>query len=198
MALSLSLALYLTCLALEINLPSWPIEGRWFLNPLAWQSLLVLGFLSALWARESAPFQYWVVRSMPLGVLGVALGILVSVTGILIQVPEPRLFFLLDQSYISPGRLLDFVAVVIAFQSAYPLVTRASWLTHPMCALGRNSLAVFSAGSILALAAQLVRAAMPRSFLLDLVLVSSGIFFLLLTAWFVEWHHRSRSGSSRD
>jgi hypothetical protein len=60
-----------------------------------------------------------------------------------------------------------------------------------MSALGRNSLAVFSMGSILALAAQLVRVGLPASFFLDLLLVSFGIFLLLVTAWFVEWRYRS-------
>src|SRR5215208_3963418 len=48
-ALGLSLSLYATCLTFSINLPTWPVEGSWFFNPLAWQLLLllVLGFLSA-------------------------------------------------------------------------------------------------------------------------------------------------------
>jgi hypothetical protein len=200
-AFGASFALYVACLSLEINLPSWPVEGRWFFNPLAWQFLLVLGFLSALWAHESATFRTLARCAMPLGLVGVAVGVMVSVSGIRpdpFQVPEPRLFFLLDKSYVSPGRLADFIAVVLAFQSAYSFLTRASWLTHPMAALGRNSLAVFSMGSVLALAAQLIRAALPPSFFLDLVLISSGVFFLLLTAWFVEWRYRSRSGSLED
>ena len=200
-ALALSFALYLTSLTFELNLPSWPVQGRWFFNPLAWQFLLVLGFLCAVWARESVTFQVWAGRAMPLGILGVIVGVVVNASGIRpdpFSVPEPRLFFVFNKSYVSPARLLDFIAVVLAFQSAYSLFTRASWLTHPISALGRNSLAVFSMGSILALGAQLVRVALPRSFFLDLFLISFGIFLLLVTAWFVEWRYRSGGPSFRD
>ena len=30
-----------------MNLPTWPVEGTWFLNPLTWQFIYVLGFLLA-------------------------------------------------------------------------------------------------------------------------------------------------------
>ncbi len=45
-ALLLSVNLYLAAMIYEINVPSWPIEGYWFFNPLSWQILLVLGFHS--------------------------------------------------------------------------------------------------------------------------------------------------------
>jgi len=91
-----------------------------------------------------------------------------------------------------------FLAVVLAFQSAYGLLRHAGWLTHPISALGRNPVAVFSIGSILALAAQLVRFALLRSFFLDLGLISFGSFFLLITAWFVEWRYRPQGPSLQD
>jgi hypothetical protein len=200
LALTLSLGLYAACLTLEINLPSWPVEGHWFFNPLAWQFLFVLGFLSSLWARDSELFRIWAQRLIPIGVLGVAIGFVIAVRGVRIDpytVPEPRLFFVLDKSYVSPLRLLSFLTVVLAFQSLFPALARVlPSLVAPLCALGRNSLSVFSVSSIAALAIQLARAALPRSVLLDSVLVGSGIMLLLFTAWFVEWRSRSPKPSS--
>jgi hypothetical protein len=69
-AFSISFALYLASLTFEINLPSWPVDGRWFFNPLAWQFLLVLGFLSSILARESVRFRLWARRAMPIGIQG--------------------------------------------------------------------------------------------------------------------------------
>ena len=40
----------------SINLPTWPSDGAWFFNPLAWQLLLVLGFIGAELARDSEAF----------------------------------------------------------------------------------------------------------------------------------------------
>ncbi len=195
LALGASFALYAAALAFEVNLPSWPQPGRWFFNPLAWQFLLVLGFTTSLWARDSEAFRTWARRLWPLGAAGVVVGVLVSAMEIRpdpLLVPEPRLFFLLDKSYVSPLRLLDFLAVVLAFQGAFPLVLRGMpWLAQPLSALGRNSLAVFSIGSVAALLIQLVRAGMPKSFVLDTLLIASGIVSLLFTAWFVEWRSRS-------
>src|SRR5215218_6718396 len=78
-ALGFSLSLYVVCLIFSINLPTWPIDGAWFFNPLAWQLLLVLGFLSAELARDSEAFWGWMRRLMPLGIIGVAIGIVVAV-----------------------------------------------------------------------------------------------------------------------
>jgi len=41
-----SLALYGVVLTFGINLPTWPVEGMWFLNPMAWQLIYVLGLCS--------------------------------------------------------------------------------------------------------------------------------------------------------
>jgi hypothetical protein len=201
-ALILSFSLYSTALAFEVNLPNWPTGGQWFFNPLAWQFLLVLGMVSAGWAHESEAFRNWARRLLPFGVAGVALGVAVSVFDLKpdpFKVPEPRLFFLLDKSNLSPGRLLDFLATVLAFQSLYPFIARHfPWLTYPLSGLGRHSLEVFAIGSILALAAQLIRVALERSILLDLTLISSGLLGLLFTTWFVEWRSRSPKPSLRE
>ena len=130
-----------------------------------------------------------------------AVGIVVAVWDLKpdpLAVPEPRLFFVLDKSNLSSGRLLHFLSVVLAFQSVFPVIARlAPWLTRPLSALGRNSLAVFSISLIAALGAQLVRFAVPHSFILDLALISSGILFLVFTAWFVEWRTRSPRSSQQ-
>ena len=140
-------------------------------------------------------------RMIPVGVVGVAIGIAAAVWDLKpdpLAVPEPRLFFVLDKSNLSPGRLLHFLTVVLAFQSVFPVIARlAPWLTRPFSALGRNSLAVFSISSIAALGAQLVRFAVPYSFILDFALISSGIMLLMFTAWFVEWRARSPTSSQQ-
>ena len=45
--LPVSLAIYLAALAFRITLPTWPVSGTWFFNPLAWQLTFVLGFTIA-------------------------------------------------------------------------------------------------------------------------------------------------------
>jgi hypothetical protein len=74
LALALSASIYAAALILEVNLPNWPGDGHWFFNPLAWQFLLVLGFVMSLWAHSNASFRAWAGYLIPLGAVGVALG----------------------------------------------------------------------------------------------------------------------------
>ena len=195
LALALSLALYSVSLAAELNLPSWPVEGRWFFNPLTWQLLFVLGFLTSLWARDGAAAERWARRLFVPALAVVSAGFLVAVGVIRIdpfELPEPRLFFMFDKQNLSPARVISLFALIVAVRPVFPILgSRLPRLAAALSALGRNSLSVFCVGSIAALAAQLVRASLPRSIFLDFSLVAFGIILLMFTAWFVEWRSRS-------
>jgi hypothetical protein len=199
LALGASLALYATALTFELNVPSWPGEGHWFFNPFSWQLLLVLGFLAHEWRRESPGFLVWRRRLRPLGIAIVGLGAYLAWFHIRpdpLLVPEPRLFFTFDKSNLPPARLIHFIGVVLAFNGAFEWIDRhAAWLSAQLAALGRNSLAVFSVGSIASLAAQLLRFWTGGGFAVDVFVVGSGICLLAFTAWFVEWRSRSPRSS---
>ena len=190
-----SFALYLTCLVFEVNLPNWPGEGAWFFNPLSWQFLLVLGYLGSVWSRSSPGFQRWTRRLTPLGLLVVGIGLIVAAWDLKpdpLAVPQPRLLFIFEKSYLSPGRLLHFLSLVIGFQALYALIApRFSWFARQFSALGRNSLAVFSVASLVSLAGQFARFLSGGGFFVDVLILCLGIGSLIFTAWFVEWRVRS-------
>jgi hypothetical protein len=200
LALAASFALYAICLVYEINLPNWPGEGAWFFNPLCWQLLLVLGFLTAEWSRESPGFRRWAWRLMPLGVVGVAVSLFVAVFDLKpdpLMVPEPRLVFILDKSNLSPGRLLAFLALMLAFQRAFSFIgPRIPWLAGQLSALGRNSLAVFSVASLASLLGQVARFFTGGGIIVDALVLCVGLGIMVFTAWFVEWRSRSTRPSS--
>ena len=195
LALALSAALYAVALTWELNLPNWPGEGDWFFNPLAWQFLLVLGFVASVWARGSLAFRRWAARLVPVAAALVILGSLSVAWNIRpnpYAVPEPRMIFLLDKSFLSPARLIEFLALVVAFHGVYPRLERTlGRVVRPISQLGRNSLEVFAVGSVLSLAAQIIRATVQPNFGVDTLLVVSGILALMFTAWFSEWRSRS-------
>ncbi|MFL4974956.1 MAG: OpgC family protein [Microvirga sp.] len=199
-ALAASFALYMACLVYEIAMPSWPAEGSWNYNPLAWQFLLVLGFVASEWSRESAAFRRWAWRLMPLGIVGVVLGLVAYFLEWKpdpLAVPDPRLVFIMDKPFFSPLRLLHFLALALAFQRLFRFIgPTIPWLTRQLSALGRNSLAVFSVGSLASLAGQLVRFFTGGGFIVDALVLSIGLGIMSFTAWFVEWRSRSRSPSS--
>ncbi|KQO61004.1 OpgC domain-containing protein [Methylobacterium sp. SD274] len=193
-ALVLSFGLYSASLVFEWNLPSWPGEGDWFFDPLCWQLLLVLGFVAQDLNQRSGTLRRWSQRLMPLGVVIVVLGIVLSVFDLRpdpLLVPDPRLVFSFDKTYLSPARLIHFIGVLLAFQGVYALIVpHIGAIGRYLAGLGRNSLAVFSIGSLLSLAAQLVRFWTGGGLLVDVGAMGFGLFALGFTAWFVEWRSR--------
>jgi hypothetical protein len=59
--------------------------------------------------------------------------------------------------------------------------------------LGRNSMQVFCVGSVVSLADQILRFYLRGGFVVDTVLVASGILLLGVTAWLTEWRARQQT-----
>jgi len=195
--LPLAFALYAAVLAFEIGIPSWPVEGQWFFNPLAWQILFVLGFVLAKpegiggFARRNL---YWLrPAALPVVILG-ALVIWNDWWPDPTKVPHPVLFFVQSKSYVTPMRLIQFLALVALFSAAYPLIARLfPWLARFFARLGRNSLEVFCVGSLLSLAGQIVRFVEKGGIVADTAVVAVGIAVLACTAWLSEWLDRDQA-----
>jgi hypothetical protein len=201
-----SLALYAIALGFRITLPTWPVPGTWFFNPLAWQLIFVLGFTMAkgdlgvgAWVRRNI---FWLrIAAVPIviyGALAWRMGWLWDPT----DVPEPKLFFLLDKAYATPPRLIQFLALITLFSIAYPYIRRAAeaavvgravgGLIGMLAMLGRNSLYVFCIGSLLSLSGQILRYYYRGSVGIDTVVVILGIVIMAFTAWLAELRSRMR------
>jgi hypothetical protein len=195
----LSLALYLASLTVPFTAPTWPVAGQWFFNPFTWQILFVLGFALS---RDEGLGE--VVRRNIYRIRIVALPIVV-VTAILVwfnwfpdptRLPEPKLLFLNGKSFLTPMRLIQFLALVAVFSATYVyFAPHVPWLTEFLSSLGRNSLNVFCVASLLSLIGQIVRFLYTGSFLADTIVVIGGIGLLWLTAWVSEWRDQQRSAA---
>jgi hypothetical protein len=139
-------------------------------------------------------------RAALLAALLVAFGAAVVVLDIRqdpLAVPEPRLFFLFDKMYLSPVRVVSLLAVVITFFPVFSLIgAPLGPVTTYLCGLGRNSLAVFSVASLLALSGQVVRFISEGGFLVDAAIVVSGLSIMGCTAWLAD-RYQSASLSSQ-
>jgi hypothetical protein len=198
--LPLSLALYLATLVVPIPVPTWPTEGQWFFNPLAWQLVFVLGFVMA---REDGIGG--VVRRNIVPIRWVALPFLAVCTVAWVNfwvpdpttMPQPRLLFIVDKTYATPIRLIQFLALVALFSVTYPYLAR--WARHLVefsSMIGRNSLYVFCVGSILSLAGQIIRFVYRGDILVDTIVVLLGIGIMAFTAWLPEWRDDVRTKTS--
>jgi hypothetical protein len=63
--------------------------------------------------------------------------------------------------------------------------------------LGRNSLNVFCAGSLLSLAGQIIRFAYGGLIVIDICIVMVGLLAMGLVAWITEWRARARTPASQ-
>jgi hypothetical protein len=199
-AIVLSATIYLIALVTRVNLPSWPGTEGWFFNPLSWQLVLMLGFAAGEYSQSTPKLRSTGEVMAAPALLAVGLFAAVAIFDLgpdPILVPEPRLLFLLDKAFVSPLRIANLLALVCAFALVYEryrayVPDRASfWL----CAMGRNSLAVFGIGSLLSLCGQFTRFVMGGGFLVDTLILFVGVLGMGFTCWFVEW--RERAGSSR-
>jgi len=194
--LPVSLAIYVYALAFGVNFPTWPVEGVWFFNPLAWQLIYVLGFLlggddglGAL-ARRFHKMLRWL--ALPI----VVLGMIVAQTNFSpdpIAVPDPKLFFLFDKSFLSPARLIHSLALTALFAGSFKTIS--IWLPRIskfLNLLGRNSLNVFCAASLLSLTGQITRFEYGGLVATDAVIIIIGVFVVGMVAWGSEWRARLR------
>jgi hypothetical protein len=195
--LPVSLALYFAALVFQITLPSWPVQGEWFFNPIAWQLIFVLGFVVARhdgvggFVRRNMT---WLrIASVPIVIAG-ALVIWNDWWPDPTKVPHPVLLFIQSKSYATPMRLIQFLALMALFSATYPFIQRAvPWLVEFLSLLGRNSLNVFCVGSLLSLAGQILRFIYQGGIVVDTAVVTAGIALLALTAWLSEWRDRDKA-----
>jgi hypothetical protein len=194
--LPLSLGLYFASLTVPFTAPTWPVAGQWFFNPFTWQAVFVLGF--ALAREEGAgAFVRRHMRAIRIVALPIVLFSAVVVWFNLMpdptKLPEPKLLFL-GKSFLTPMRLIQFLALAVVFSAAYPLFAPwVPWLAEFLSSLGRNSLNVFCVGSLLSLLGQIVRYLYTGTLIVDTIVVAVGIGLLGLTAWVSEWRERQRA-----
>lgn len=200
--LPFSLSIYIFAISFGVNLPTWPVEGTWFFNPLTWQLIYVIGFLLAgddgLVGAAKRHRKLLIWFAVPVAILGVV----VAQTHFApdpIDVPEPKLMFMFDKTFLSPARLVHSLALVVLIGGAFPALER--WLPNAcryFALLGRNSLNVFCAASLLSLIGQIFRFLQGGYIATDGMIVILGLLLLGLVAWASEWRENSRAGSPKE
>jgi len=193
----LSLGLYFASLTVPFTAPTWPVPGQWFFNPFTWQAIFVLGFALARDEGVGAVVHRHInwIRRVALPVVLIS-SVLVWFNWFPdpIRLPEPKLLFLNGKSFLTPMRLIQFLALVAVFSVTYPLFAPwVPWLTEFLSILGRNSLNVFCVGSLLSLVGQVVRLVYTGSFIIDTIVVMVGTGLLWCTAWVSEWRDRQKA-----
>jgi hypothetical protein len=194
-ALAASGAVYLVTQLFRLNLPSYPEQGWWFLNPLAWQFLFVIGMVMGRAILDGRPIpRQPVLLRFSIAYLVVAL--IWTVSGFYPAwdlAPVPTFIWEFDKTSLFLPRLLHVLALVVVVMHL-PLESwvRGGVWARPFIALGRHSLPVFCLGTALALAAQVVRALSGGAVLLD-----TGLAAQFALAGVLEWYRAGQQVNSR-
>jgi hypothetical protein len=192
--LPISIAIYLAAIVFQWTIPTWPTEGQWFFNPLCWQLVFVLGFSMSRergpggWVRAN---MHWIrYAAAPIVVLG-ALAVWLHWWPDPTLMPEPRLLFINGKTFVTPMRLIQFLALAAVFAAVFPAIAKSlPSLVGFFSLLGRNSLEVFCTCSVLSLAGQIVRFVLDAGILVDTVLVAVGVALMGAVGWLAEWRDR--------
>jgi hypothetical protein len=161
LALMSSIATYAASRAFGLHLPNWPEPGGWFFNPFAWQLAFTIGLVCAIVWRNGPP------RATPgLVVLSVATVMLAALAatsggGLAPGLHDAASAHLdLAKQDLGLARLAHFAALAYLIAIA-PGLTRLidGRFGRAVQSLGRNSLAIFAAGSVVAALGQAALAA---------------------------------------
>lgn len=190
-------ALWLAAGILRIGPPNFPNDGVWFLNPLSWQFLFVIGVAGALHVRRGGRLPQspllalaatgylllsWAWVKIPLWGIDTSFGLPAVLTGF-------------DKTYLSAPRLLHVLAAAYLI-AVLPRVSNLFRLseTNPLAVMGRHGLSVFVLGTVLAMAAQAWRMVHIPSATGDLTILAIGIGAQFALAFYIEWYRRTANG----
>lgn len=184
----------------EIAPPNYPLPGFWFLNPLSWQFLFVIGMIGMMHVRRGGviPVNRWLVGAAAIYVLAALAWIHSPLWGVDRWFGLPALLTGFDKTFLSVSRLLHVLAVaylLVAIPSLGNLFRTAK--DNPLAILGKRPLPIFITGTILALLAQVIKTVSPGGISRDIVLIGGGIALQFMLAYYLEWRSGIDKSASR-
>lgn len=168
----------------------FPADGFWFLNPLSWQFLFVIGMAAMLHVKRGGRivFNPWLAGAAASYILISLAWVRIPLWGVDTSLGLPAVLTGFDKTFLSLTRLLHVLslAYLIAAIPALSNLARTR-VDNPLAVLGKHSLPVFIAGTLLAMIAQVAKIVDPGGLLDDTVLIATGIALQFGFAYYLEW-----------
>src|SRR5690606_4015579 len=190
-------AVWLAAGVWRIGPPNFPNQGVWFLNPLSWQFLFVIGFAAALDGRRGGrlPQSPWLALAATGYLMLSWAWVKIPLWGIDTSFGLPAVLTGFDKTYLSAPRLLHVLAAGYLI-AVLPSVSRLFRLSpaNPLSVMGRHGLPVFVLGTVLAMAAQAWRMVHIPSPASDMTILAVGIGAQFAIAYYIEWYRGVANG----
>lgn len=199
LALAVSGTLWLCAGIWRIAPSNFLDDGYWFLNPLSWQFLFVIGFAAMVRARGAGLPRSPLLMTLSAGYLCLSfLWVVVPLWGIDISFGLPPVLTGFDKTFLSASRLLHVLAAAYLLANI-PALTRwaALPLSHPLVAVGRHSLAIFIFGTLLAMTGQVMMFITGQRPILGTLYVAAGLALHFLYAGYLDWHARIAASNAK-
>jgi len=193
-----SAALYAVTRVFELNMPTWPLEGGWYFNPLAWQFLFAIGVFVGRRVRTGGigynPHLFAVCLTIVVG------GAFAVTDGFRLM---PGLWNGLsdvldhDKSSLGLARLAHFLALAyVVSHSGLTQLWRKTPIFAPLALMGRYSLQVFATGCVLTAVGEVIVETRPEDYAHPLTLgafvVVGGVILHYLTARLLAWRRTAQ------
>lgn len=197
MMVAVSGAIWLAAGLWRIGPPNYPNAGIWFLNPLSWQFLFVIGMAATVHVKRGGrlPQNPWLVVLAASYMLLAYAWVKIPLWGIDASFGLPRVISGFDKTFLSLPRLLHvlsaayLIAVLPSLSQRFRLAP-----TNPLAVMGRHSLSVFVLGTILSMIAQAWRMVHIPSPTSDVTIIAIGLAAQFGIAFYIEWYRRAANG----
>ena len=179
LVLGVSFAVYATAATFHLDLPNYPRTGGWFFNPLAWQFLFTIGFAAGVRLRtgNGVPYHPLLFCVAVLYLVASMVWVLFGLWGTLPDLPLPFFVYGVDKTYLTMDRLLHVLALAYVVGHS-PVMGRLKvhlGAANPVVAMGRNSLAIFCAGTVLSMVGVILKLELRGGTGFDIAAVALGL-----------------------
>ena len=191
-----SFLLYAIAASFRLNLPLFPLGGGWYMSPLAWQFLFVVGFVAGAGLKDGRPMPYspWIFWPALAYVVVTGAWVYFGLTDYSPDLPLPFVLAGNDKTYLTANRLIHVLALayVVGFSGI------AAWLRprlsgrNPVVMLGRHSLAIFCVGSFLSMIGLILRPELNGDIGFDTLVTAGGLAILFGLAAILEARRKAR------
>jgi hypothetical protein len=200
--LAASAGIYLAARAFSLNLPTWPVEGTWFFNPIAWQLIFAIGIFAGRRLKRGGIAYDARLFAACLAVVVIAAVVRTEAFGYASGLWD-HVHDMLDCGKTDLGfaRLVHFLALgYVVYHSGLTGLMRRTRAFLPLCLMGRYGLPVFATGIVLSAMGEVIETrseAFNHQVALWAAIVSGGILLHYLVArGLAAWRDGRRASHS--